>query len=238
VKESGLFEGVGEDASDERSVLIVDDDVGARAALAQCLRDALWRVRTADHHAQAESLARALIPDCLVSEQKVDDGSGFELFARLRKLNPALRAIILTRHPSIAAAVHAIRIGFQDYLIKPIEPRRVAARLEQAATPAVGARGGAVGDAFAAAEPASLARVEWQYINSVLFGCDGNVSEAARVLAPAPTVSSAQAAEGRAARAPVVAGRRARAPREALVGAHLDAQILEVQRREAANATD
>jgi len=123
------------------------------------------------------------VPDYLIVEQKVCDGSGFDLLLRLKALNPAVKAIVLTRYPSIAAAVHAIRLGFQDYLAKPIEPRRVAALLGAGATPAIGTNEVVANDVFDADdEPASLARVEWEHIHAVLLDCRGNISEAARVL--------------------------------------------------------
>jgi two-component system, response regulator RegA len=166
-----------------RSVLIVDDDPCVRETLALWFRDANWSVRTAERCVQAVALAGMVIPDYLIVEQKLGDGSGFDLLLRLRALNPGLKAIILTRYPSIAAAVHAIRMGFQDYLAKPIEPSRVAALISASTTPAVGKDDGAANDVFDTDdEPASLARVEWEHIHAVLLDCRGNISEAARVL--------------------------------------------------------
>lgn len=151
--------------------------------MAQWFREARWSVRTAERCVQAVALAGMVIPECLIVEQKLCDGSGFDVLLRLKTLNPALKAIVLTRYPSIAAAVHAIRIGFQDYLSKPIEPRRVAALLGASITPAVGTADDAANDVFEAdEEPASLARVEWEHIHAVLLDCRGNISEAARVL--------------------------------------------------------
>jgi two-component system response regulator RegA len=166
-----------------RSILIVDDDPCVRETLAQWFREARWSVRTAERCVQAVALAGMAVPDYLVVEQKVCDGSGFDLLLRLKALNPAVKAIVLTRYPSIAAAVHAIRMGFQDYLAKPIEPRRVAALLGAGTTPAIGTNEAVANDVFDADdEPASLARVEWEHIHAVLLDCRGNISEAARVL--------------------------------------------------------
>jgi two-component system response regulator RegA len=166
-----------------RSVLIVDDDPCVRETLALWFREAKWSVRTAERCVQAVALAGMAVPDYLIVEQKLNDGSGFDLLLRMRALNPALRAVILTRYPSIAAAVHAIRMGFQDYLTKPIEPSRLAALICASATPAVGRDDDAANDVFDTdEEPASLARVEWEHIHAVLLDCRGNISEAARLL--------------------------------------------------------
>jgi two-component system response regulator RegA len=163
--------------------LIVDDDPCVRTSLAQWFRDARWSVRTAERCVQAAALAGLAAPNYLLVEQRLADGTGFDLLTRVRALNPEVAAIVLTRYPSVAAAVHAIRMGFQDYLAKPIEARRIAA-LFGAAPSAVGrAEGDAANDVFDADdEPASLARVEWEHIHTVLLDCRGNISEAARVL--------------------------------------------------------
>jgi two-component system, response regulator RegA len=164
------------------SILIVDDDPCVRTSLAQWFRDARWSVRTAERCVQAVALSSMAAPNYLLVEQRLADGTGFDLLTRVRAHNPEVAAIVLTRYPSVAAAVHAIRMGFQDYLAKPIEARRIAALF--GAAPAMGRTdGGAANDIFDADdEPASLARVEWEHIHTVLLDCRGNISEAARVL--------------------------------------------------------
>ncbi|HVX96904.1 MAG TPA: response regulator [Polyangia bacterium] len=168
-------------SSAPRNILIVDDDSCVRSSLAQSFRDAGWTVRTAERCVQAAALAGLAAPSYLIVEQRLADGSGFDLLARVRATNPNVIAIVLTRYPSVAAAVHAIRMGFQDYIAKPVEARRIAALL--GAVPGVGCAEEAANDVFASDdEPASLARVEWEHIHTVLLDCRGNISEAARVL--------------------------------------------------------
>ena len=126
-------------------------------------------------------MAGLAAPSYLIVEQRLPDGTGFDLLGKVRAVNPEVVAVVLTRYPSVAAAVHAIRMGFQDYLAKPIEARRIAALL--GAVPALASSEGAANDVFDADdEPASLARVEWEHIHTVLLDCGGNISEAARVL--------------------------------------------------------
>jgi two-component system response regulator RegA len=162
------------------SILIVDDDPCVRASLAKWFRDANWTVKTAERCVQALALAGMSPPEHLIVEQKLADGTGFDVLTRVRALNPAVVAVVLTRYPSVAAAVHAIRMGFQDYLAKPLDVRRMAALF--GAAPALGETS-AANDVFDADdEPASLARIEWEHIHTVLLDCRGNISEAARIL--------------------------------------------------------
>jgi two-component system response regulator RegA len=163
------------------NILIVDDDPCVRTSLAQWFRDARWTVRTAERSAQAIAMIGLGAPNYLVVEQRLPDGTGFDVLTRVRAANPEVVAIVLTRYPSVAAAVHAIRMGFQDYLAKPIEARRIAALF--GAAPGLTQSDGVANDVFEPdEEPASLARVEWEHIHTVLLDCGGNISEAARVL--------------------------------------------------------
>jgi two-component system response regulator RegA len=160
-----------------RTVLIVDDDAPAREALARWLCQAGWTVRPAATCADAMASAAVASLDVAIVEQRLADGSGLELFTRLRALSPDMFGVVLTRYPSIAAAVHAIRIGFRDYLPKPVDWAQLAALFE-IAPPSTDV----AGRPPEPEAPPSLARVEWEHIQSVLFSCGGNVSAAARQL--------------------------------------------------------
>jgi two-component system, response regulator RegA len=159
-----------------RTVLIVDDELCVRDALAAWFRRSGWNVRTAERCSQAVGLAVAIVPDHLIVEQDLGDGSGLDLLPRLRAINPAVSGVVISRSPSIAAAVQAIRVGFRDYLAKPIDLRCLAGLYGPKAlavnVPANDAQ----------REPVSLARVEEDHIHAVLRGCRGNISEAARAL--------------------------------------------------------
>jgi two-component system response regulator RegA len=82
---------------------LVDGERAAREALARQFSEAGWSVATAASRAQA--LASSVdVPDCLVVDRDLVDGSGFNLFERLRAVNPDLCAVMMTRNPSLGAA--------------------------------------------------------------------------------------------------------------------------------------
>jgi two-component system response regulator RegA len=131
-------------------------------------------------------LATEAPPSVVVVEQRFADGTAFDLLTRLREANPGIVAVLVTRTPSIAAAVHAIRCGFRDYLAKPVDPRKVEALIAGPTTTGldVSPRSSSAANDVTefTDEPNSLARVEWEHIHTVLLDCRGNISEAARVL--------------------------------------------------------
>jgi two-component system response regulator RegA len=65
--------------------------------------------------------------------------------------------------------VESIKLGAASYLTKPTDADQIVAAFDGMPPPDD-------------AQAPSLARVEWEHIQRVLADCDGNVSQAARVL--------------------------------------------------------
>ena len=120
-----------------------------------------------------ELLAGEAIPSFGIFDLKLPDGSGLDLVSGLSARNPQARSVVLTGWGSIPTALEAVRRGAIDFLAKPIEIGDLLRALGEA--PAVEATPGEP-------EVPSLDRVEWEHIQRVLASCDGNVSQAARLL--------------------------------------------------------
>ena len=86
---------------------------------------------------------------------------------------PGIRTVVLTGYGSIATAIEAIKIGAVHYLTKPSDPDLIEDAFEKI-----------TGDPTVPLpdSPPSLARHEREYIEYVLAGTGGNISEAARRL--------------------------------------------------------
>lgn len=101
------------------------------------------------------------------------DSSGLRLITPLLAANPDLRSVVLTGYASIATAVDAITLGAHHYLTKPADVDEILRSF--------GDEGEAAGPVVEA-QPTSLGRAEWEYIQQTLLACDGNVSAAAKRL--------------------------------------------------------
>ncbi len=101
------------------------------------------------------------------------DSSGLRLITPLLAANPDLRSVVLTGYASIATAVDAITLGAHHYLTKPADVDEILRSF--------GDEGEAAGPVVEA-QPTSLGRAEWEYIQQTLQACDGNVSAAAKRL--------------------------------------------------------
>lgn len=106
--------------------LIVDDEPPARRELRRMLTDFPWIeiVGEAGNVADAADKVGALSPGLLLLDIHMPGGSGFDLLARLDYLP---RVIFTTAHDE--HAVRAFEVNALDYLLKPIDPRRLAAAL-------------------------------------------------------------------------------------------------------------
>jgi two-component system, response regulator RegA len=160
-----------------RSILIVEDDDVFRRRLAQAFADRGFEVREARDADEALDAARHDTPEFVVVDLRMPGRSGLDVVRELKALDAATSIVVLTGYGSIATALEAVRLGAQHYLTKPADVEAILAAFERgtdaAAVPA---------DVPIPMETPSLARVEWEHINRVLMDCNGNVSQAARVL--------------------------------------------------------
>ncbi len=67
--------------------------------------------------------------DLLITDICMPDMDGLELIGRARKLNPRLRIIVISAHSNFTYAKEAIRLGVENYLLKPIDQDELAETL-------------------------------------------------------------------------------------------------------------
>ena len=117
-----------------RSVLVVDDEPGIRAALqANFLRHG-WKVQTANGVREAAAAIERGSFDLVVSDMRMRDGDGFEVMSVVQKDSPATAVILLTAFGSVPEAVESLRNGAFDYMAKPVsfdQLQATAARVMQ-----------------------------------------------------------------------------------------------------------
>lgn len=107
------------DATNENTLLIVEDDDALRGQLARAMERRGYSVRVASSLAEAMDQADTDLPRYAIVDLRLQDGSGLSLVETLEKRDPDIRAIILTGYGNIPTAVAAARIGAIDYIAKP-----------------------------------------------------------------------------------------------------------------------
>ncbi len=118
--------------ANDLTIHLVDDEESLRRSLTFLLVSAGFAVR-------AHSCAKAfleLLPlsgrTCLVTDLCMPDIDGIELLRRLRRLNPAVPAIVITGQGGIAAAVQAMKAGASDFLEKPLKEAALISAIKAA----------------------------------------------------------------------------------------------------------
>ncbi|WP_374276137.1 sigma-54-dependent transcriptional regulator [Brevundimonas sp.] len=113
-------------------IVLVDDDDDFRAALAERLMLADFRVR-AFH--SGEAALKGLGEDfagVVVTDLRMPGMDGRQLLSRLQTIDPDLPVIMITGHGEVADAVAALRAGAYDFVEKPFAFDMVAGSLRRA----------------------------------------------------------------------------------------------------------
>ncbi len=101
-------------------VLVVDDDPGLREGIAGGLDPARWVVAQAEDGAEALTVAKALDPEVILLDLGLPDVRGLDLIPHFRQLNDLVGVVVLTGTSDISVVVEAMRLGADNFLVKPV----------------------------------------------------------------------------------------------------------------------
>jgi two-component system LytT family response regulator len=106
--------------------MIIDDEPPARRELRRLLTGFPWVeiVGEAGNIDQAAEMVETLTPELLFLDIQMPGGSGFDLLTRLEDVPQVIFTTAYDEH-----AVRAFKVDALDYLLKPIEPARLAEAL-------------------------------------------------------------------------------------------------------------
>lgn len=117
------------------AIVLVEDDRLMGAALAHRLGIEGYAVSWAKTSAEGEAFVeRGGAPDLLLCDIRLPDGSGEDLFLRLRSRLGDAPVVFLTAYGEIDQAVRLVRAGADDFLTKPFEVPELLARMDRLLT--------------------------------------------------------------------------------------------------------
>jgi len=107
----------------ELTILVIDDNADMRNLFAVVLRRAKYKVELAKDGEQGLELAKANLPDLILCDIMMPGIDGREVFAELRKHSPTatIPFIFLTALGSTEDIFTGLRLGADDYLVKPVK---------------------------------------------------------------------------------------------------------------------
>src|SRR5438093_6087569 len=95
-------------------ILVVDDEVNARTALAELLRDEGYAVETAADGFKALPKLDDFAPDLVLTDLKMPGLDGLELMRKARERDPERAVVVMTAFGAVDTAVKAMREGATD----------------------------------------------------------------------------------------------------------------------------
>lgn len=120
-------------------VLIVEDDPGIAQGLAATLRAAGYAVDACERLSPALAALQVERFDLVLLDLGLSDGDGQSLLHRLRERGPAdsgtpgdVPVLIMTARDALPDRVQGLDGGADDYLVKPVAPEELLARMRVA----------------------------------------------------------------------------------------------------------
>ena len=118
--------------NENRTVLVVEDDETTRTPIAMYLQDEGYTVYEAESAEDGLSIIQDKAPDTVISDIRFKGMNGLDLLSRIKDFNPDLPVILMTAYGTVEDAVHAMRIGAETYLTKPVRIEELNLLLDKA----------------------------------------------------------------------------------------------------------
>ncbi|MFO0752403.1 MAG: sigma-54 dependent transcriptional regulator [Thermodesulfovibrionales bacterium] len=109
----------------KEKVLIVDDEEGIRESLSGIFEDEGYLVVAAASGESAVEMMREHAPDVVLLDVWLPGMDGIETLEKLKEIDSATPAIMISGHGNIEVAVKATRSGAYDFLEKPLSLEKV-----------------------------------------------------------------------------------------------------------------
>ncbi len=111
-------------------ILLVDDELALLKILARTLERAGYAVSCASSVEAALGQAAAKSFDMVVTDLKLaHEDDGLKVAQGVRALQSNIGVLIVTAYASVPSAVEAMRVGVDDYLMKPVETQELLLRI-------------------------------------------------------------------------------------------------------------
>lgn len=101
------------------NVLIIDDELPIRKILSTILKEKGYFTIEAAGGREALDLVRTMKTDIALLDLKMPGMDGIETLRELHAVDPTMPVIMITAHGDVPTAVEAIKLGAEDFMLKP-----------------------------------------------------------------------------------------------------------------------
>ncbi|MGA7828566.1 MAG: diguanylate cyclase [Geobacteraceae bacterium] len=103
-------------------ILVVEDDRFFREMYSHLLSGEGYEVITASSVNEAMVLLRQAEYHLIITDLVMPGETGIDLLFQVKRLNPDIDVIMVTSNTNVETAIHALKNGARDYLLKPVNP--------------------------------------------------------------------------------------------------------------------
>ena len=102
-------------------ILALDDVLDAGKLIKRILERKGHEVFVFTEEEKALQYARTQPVDLAILDIKLKKMSGVEVLEEMKKISPSIRAIMLTGYPTMETARESLKLGADEYCVKPID---------------------------------------------------------------------------------------------------------------------
>ena len=113
------------------SILLIDDEPVIVASLARDLECKEYAVGKAGSGKEALQLLSEVAYDLVITDLVMPEMNGLEVLRSVKAASPDTGVFILTGYGDMNSAIDALRLGADDYLIKPCNPDELLLRIDR-----------------------------------------------------------------------------------------------------------
>ena len=104
-----------------KKILVIDDEASMREMLGIMLRKEGYAVEIAANRKAAAAVLDRGPVNMVITDVKLPDGDGIEILRHVKAASPETAVVVMTAYGTTEAAVAALKLGAQDYLVKPFD---------------------------------------------------------------------------------------------------------------------
>ena len=108
-----------------RTLLVIDDEPNIVFSFKSTLASPQLNVISASTAREGIELIKSKRPDVVMLDVRLPDMTGLQAYERIRQIDERLPVIIMTAFAKTETAIEAMRLGALEYLVKPVDLRRL-----------------------------------------------------------------------------------------------------------------
>ena len=111
------------------TILVVDDDDLMLRTVSRLLTRNGYKTDTANNGYKAIDMAKEKFYDFVISDIRMPGINGIDTLTKIKEISPETRGIIITGYASEETPVKAIKLGVDDYILKPFDAEELQGRV-------------------------------------------------------------------------------------------------------------